>query len=96
VIAYGVHQSGRREVVGLDVGEAETESFWRSFLRSLRARGLEGVQLVISDAHSGLKAAIASVANLWSSFWGTNDLAFGDPPSVRDSVVRGWQHLNAD
>jgi transposase-like protein len=48
-------------VVGLDVGEAETESFWRSFLRSLRARGLDGVQLVISDAHTGLVAAIAKV-----------------------------------
>jgi Transposase, Mutator family len=42
VIAYGVHESGRREVVGLDVGEAETEAFWRAFLRSLRTRGLEG------------------------------------------------------
>jgi putative transposase len=61
VIAYGVHETGRREVVGLDVGEAETEAFWRGFLRSLRARGLEGVQLVISDAHTGLKAAIAKV-----------------------------------
>jgi putative transposase len=61
VIAYGVHETGRREVVGLDVGEAETESFWRAFLRSLRARGLDGVRLAISDAHQGLKAAIAQV-----------------------------------
>ena len=61
VIAYGVHGTGRREVVGIDVGEAETEAFWRSFLRSLRARGLDGVQLVISDAHTGLVAAIAKV-----------------------------------
>jgi putative transposase len=61
VIAYGVHETGRREVVGLDVGEAETEAFWRAFLRSLRARGLEGVQLVISDAHTGLKTAIGKV-----------------------------------
>jgi putative transposase len=61
VIAYGVHQTGRREVVGIDVGEAETEAFWRGFLRSLRARGLDGVQLVISDAHTGLVAAIAKV-----------------------------------
>jgi putative transposase len=61
VIAYGVHQTGRREVIGLDVGEAETEAFWRGFLRSLRARGLEGVQLVIADAHTGLHAAIAKV-----------------------------------
>jgi putative transposase len=61
VIAYGVHETGRREVIGLDVGAAETEAFWREFLRSLRARGLDGVQLCISDAHAGLKAAIAQV-----------------------------------
>jgi len=61
VIAYGVHQSGRREIIGIDVGEAETEAFWREFLRSLRARGLSGVQLCVSDAHEGLKNAIAKV-----------------------------------
>ena len=61
MIAYGVHQSGRREVIGLDVGEAETEAFWREFLRGLRARGLQGVRLCISDAHQGLKTAIATV-----------------------------------
>lgn len=61
VIAYAVHESGRREVIGLDVGESETEAFWREFLRSLRARGLAGVQLVVSDAHEGLKNAIAKV-----------------------------------
>jgi putative transposase len=61
VIAYGVHHTGRREVIGLDVGEAETEAFWREFLRSLRARGLDGVRLCISDAHQGLKHAIAQV-----------------------------------
>src|SRR5438093_1301462 len=61
VIAYGVHEAGRREVIGLDVGEAESESFWREFLRGLRARGLQGVRLVVSDAHDGLKVAIAKV-----------------------------------
>lgn len=61
VVAYGVHESGRREVIGIDVGEAETEAFWREFLRSLRARGLSGVQLCVSDAHEGLKSAIAKV-----------------------------------
>jgi putative transposase len=59
VVAHGVHESGRREIIGLDVGEAETEAFWREFLRSLVARGLVGVQLAISDAHPGLKAALA-------------------------------------
>jgi hypothetical protein len=61
VVAYGVHESGYREVIALDVGEAETEAFWRSFLRSLVERGLTGVQLVVSDAHAGLKKAIAQV-----------------------------------
>jgi putative transposase len=61
VLAYAVHESGYREVIGLDVGEAETEAFWRSFLRGLVARGLTGVQLVVSDAHAGLKKAIGQV-----------------------------------
>ncbi len=61
VLAYGVHESGYREVIALDVGEAETEAFWRSFLRGLVRRGLTGVQLVVSDAHAGLKKAIAQV-----------------------------------
>jgi putative transposase len=59
VIAYGVHETGRREILGFDVGESETETFWREFLKSLIARGLAGVQLVVSDSHEGLKAAIA-------------------------------------
>src|SRR2546426_7478663 len=61
VLAYAVHESGYREVIGLDVGECETEAFWRSFLRSLVERGLSGVQLVVSDAHAGLKKAIGQV-----------------------------------
>ena len=61
VVAHAVHETGRREVLALDVGEAETEAFWREFLRSLVARGLLGVQLAISDAHPGLNAAIAQV-----------------------------------
>ncbi len=61
VIAHAVHETGRREIIGLDVGEAETEAFWTEFLRSLVARGLVGVQLAISDAHPGLKVAIARV-----------------------------------
>jgi putative transposase len=61
VIAHAVHETGRKEIVGIDVGEAETEAFWTGFLRSLVKRGLVGVQLVISDAHEGLKNAIARV-----------------------------------
>ena len=61
VIATGVTADGRREVLGFDVGDSEDGAFWTAFLRSLKARGLGGVQLVISDAHTGLKQAIAAV-----------------------------------
>ena len=61
VIAIGVKASGEREVLGFDVGPSEDGAFWLSFLRGLVARGLSGVQLAISDAHTGLKAAIAAV-----------------------------------
>ena len=61
VVAHAVHETGRREIIGLDVGAAETEAFWRDFLRSLVKRGLVGVGLAISDAHPGLKNALAQV-----------------------------------
>ena len=61
VVAHAVHETGRREILSIDVGEAETEAFWTEFLRGLVKRGLTGVQLAISDAHAGLKAAIAKV-----------------------------------
>ncbi len=61
VIATGVTASGDREVLGLAVGDSEDGAFWTAFLRSLRARGLAGVRLVISDAHEGLKGAIGTV-----------------------------------
>lgn len=59
IVAYAVHETGRREVIGIDLGEVETEAFWIEFLRGLRARGLQGVRLAISDHHEGLKTAIA-------------------------------------
>jgi transposase-like protein len=61
VIATGVNPQGRREVLGLDVIPAESEEGWTLFLKSLKERGLNGVQLVISDAHAGLKAAVRKV-----------------------------------
>ena len=67
VIATGVGADGHREVLGLAVGDSEDGAFWTAFLRSLRGRGLAGVRLVISDAHEGLKSAIASV--LLGSAW---------------------------
>jgi putative transposase len=61
VVATGVSAGGDREVLGVEVGDSEDGAFWTAFLRSLRARGLTGVELVVSDHHLGLKAAIASV-----------------------------------
>jgi transposase-like protein len=61
VIAVGVTATGDREVLGVEVGDSEDGAFWTAFFRGLRARGLSGVKLVISDHHLGLKAAIASV-----------------------------------
>ena len=61
VVATGVAADGRREVLGFDVGDSEDGAFWTAFLRGLKTRGLTGVQLVISDAHAGLKAAIEAV-----------------------------------
>jgi transposase-like protein len=61
VVAYAVHESGVREVIGLDVGEVESGAFWTEFLRLLKKRGLDGVRLAVSDQHEGLKGAIARV-----------------------------------
>ena len=61
IVAVGVNTDGRREVLGLDIGPSEAEPFWTAFLRKLARRGLRGVKLVISDAHEGLKAAIAKI-----------------------------------
>ena len=65
VVAVGVSATGRREVLGMDVGDSEDGAFWTSFLRGLKARGLAtgpgGVQLVIADAHLGLRAAVNAV-----------------------------------
>ena len=61
VVATGVNAQGQREVLGMDVGASEDGAFWLAFLRSLNARGLSGAELVISDAHQGLKQAIATV-----------------------------------
>jgi putative transposase len=61
VIAYAVHETGRREVLGLDIGEVESEAFWVEFLRDLKARGLKDVKLCVSDEHKGLVGAIERV-----------------------------------
>ena len=63
LVAYGVTEKGDREVLGVQVAQSEMEASWRRFLEDLVRRGLRGTQLVISDAHSGLRAAIRSVLN---------------------------------
>ncbi len=78
ILAIAVNSDGRgpsahghdpwREVLGMDIGPSEAETFWTEFLRKLARRGLRGVKLVISDAHEGLKAAVAKVqcrATIW-------------------------------
>jgi putative transposase len=67
LVATGVNADGRREVLGLQVATSETGPAWNSFFADLIARGLTGVQLVTSDAHAGLKDAIA--ANLPGAAW---------------------------
>jgi putative transposase len=61
IVAVAVNSDGRREVLGMDIGPSEAEPFWTEFLRKLARRGLRGVKLVISDAHEGIKAAVAKV-----------------------------------
>src|SRR5499426_4067561 len=61
IVAVGVNSDGRREVLGMDIGPSEAETFWTVFLRKLARRGLRGVKLVISDAHEGIKAAVARI-----------------------------------
>jgi putative transposase len=61
IVAVGVNGDGRREVLGMDVGPSEAETFWTAFLRKLARRGLRGVKLVVSDAHEGIKAAVSKV-----------------------------------
>jgi transposase-like protein len=60
-VAVAVNTDGRREVLGMDIGASEAETFWLEFLRKLKRRGLAGVKLVISDAHEGIKAAVQRV-----------------------------------
>ncbi|SNT42207.1 Transposase, Mutator family [Tropicimonas sediminicola] len=61
ITTVAVNTDGRREIIGLSIGPSEAERFWVEFLRSLKSRGLGGLKLVISDAHTGLKAAISRV-----------------------------------
>jgi transposase-like protein len=61
IVAVGVNADGRREVLGIDIGACEPETFWTAFLRKLARRGLRGVKLIVSDAHQGIKAAASRI-----------------------------------
>jgi len=91
VVATGVTADGRREVLGFDVGNSESGTFWAGFLRNLKARGLDGVQLVISDAHTGLKNAIGSI--LLGAAWQRCRVHF--LRNLLDRVPKGSQEMVA-
>ena len=80
IIAVAVNTDGRREIIGLKIGPSEAETFWSGFLKTLVRRGLKGVKLVVSDAHEGLKQAIARVLGAtWQRcrvHWMRNALAY--------------------
>lgn len=89
IIAVAVNTEGKREIVGLHIGPSEAETFWATFLKSLLRRGLQGVKLVISDAHEGLKAAIRRVFSAsWQRcrvHWMRNALAY--MPKAQQSMA---------
>ena len=89
VVATGVSMDGHREVLGCAVGDSEDGAFWTAFLRSLRARGLSGVRLVISDQHLGLKAAVDAV--MVGSAWQRCRVHF--MRNVLARVKRGSTHM---
>jgi len=83
IVAVAVNTDGRREVLGMTVGNSEAEPFWTEFLRSLARRGLRGVKLVVSDAHEGLKAAITKVLG---ATWQRCRVGLLKNPLRRDSI----------
>ena len=90
VVATGVTQSGDREILGFDIGLNEEAAFWAAFLRDLVARGLRGVQLVISDAHTGLQAAIRQVLQgVYIVIYDSSKKAFGFPRAY-SQLNTGW------
>jgi transposase-like protein len=84
-IAVAVNSDGRREVLGIAIGPSEAEAFWLEFLRSLKRRGLAGVKLVISDAHEGIKAAVARV---FRATWQRCRVGLLKKPGGCDSVLK--------
>src|SRR5437870_1933252 len=95
IIAVGVNSDGRREILGMDIGPFEAETFWTAFLRKLARRGLRGVKLVISDADEGIKAAVAKVLNASWQRCRVGSLKKSPTPDsvlVNDSRLAGAQY----
>ena len=93
IIAVAVSSDGRREIVGLHIGPSEAETFWSGFLKSLVKRGLKGVKLVISDAHEGLKAAVARVL---SATWQRCRVHYADLRIMPTSAAKpAWEAVIA-
>ena len=96
IITVAVTTDGRREIIGLCVGPSEAETFWTDFLRSLKSRALQGVKLVISDAHTGLKAAIARV---FEATWQRCRVGLLKKPFEADPMswaVHGMRHARTE
>jgi transposase-like protein len=87
IIAVGVTADGRREVLGIDIGPSEAEPFWTEFLRKLVRRGLRGVELVVSDAHEDIKAAVARVL---ATTWQRCRVGLLKNPPIAESVAQGF------
>jgi putative transposase len=86
IVAVRVNSNGRREILRLDIGPSEAETFWTTFLRKLPHRDLRGVKLVISDAHQGIKAALAKVLNApWQRCRVTSCATFSRTPARADA-----------
>ncbi len=83
IIAVGVNGDGRREVLGMDIGDSEAETFWTEFLRKLRRRGLRGAKLVISDAHEGIKASVNKLTTRPGSAAASTPCATRSPTPAR-------------
>lgn len=103
IIAVAVNTDGRREIIGLKVGPSEAETFWSGFLKALVRRGLKGVKLVVSDAHEGLKQAIARVLGAtWQRcrvHWMRNALAHvpkGQHTMVAAALRQAFLQADAD
>src|SRR3954463_11542962 len=88
IIAVGVNSDGRREILGLDIGPSEAETFWTEFLRKLRRRGLRGGKLVVSDAQEGIKAAVSKVLTAnWHNAAASTSCAMRSPMRARAGGV---------